>query len=156
MLAEGARALLVLARAQQREDFSADGAGQGVAAEGGAVRSGRQHAEYVAPGDDGRQGHDAAPKRLAETVHVGCDAFVLAGERRSRAAEPGLDLVGDHEHVVRGAQLAHPREVSGGRDDDAGLALNRLDEERDDVRVAAQALGECVGIAVLDHAGSRA
>ena len=44
------------------------------------------------------------------------------------AAETRLDLVGDEQHVVPRADLAHRAEVALGRDDDAGLALDRLDE----------------------------
>ena len=90
------------------------------------------------------------PSALPRQYTSGDDALVLAGERGPGAAEAGLDLVGDHQHVVRGAQLAHPRQVAGGRHDHARLALDRLDEERDDVRVGGQGLGERVGVAVLD------
>ena len=54
---------------------------------------------------------------------------MVAGEQRAGAAEAGLDFVADHQHVVARADLAHALEIARGRHDDAGLALDRLDEE---------------------------
>jgi hypothetical protein len=62
---------------------------------------------------------------------VGLDALVLLGQQLAGAAEAGLDLVQDQHHVVRGAELARALQIAGGRDDDAGLALDRLDQEGD-------------------------
>ena len=46
---------------------------------------------------------------------------------------PGADhLVGDHQHVVAVADLAHPLEVAVGRDEAAAGVLNRLDDHRGD------------------------
>ncbi len=63
--------------------------------------------------DDRGDRDDAAAERLAEQVHVGHDALVVARERLAGAAEAGLDLVGDEQHVVRGADLADRRQVAG-------------------------------------------
>src|ERR1700755_1265481 len=49
-------------------------------------------------------------------------------------AEPGLDLIENQHHIVRGAELAHLCEVAGRRDDDARFPLDGLDEECDGVR----------------------
>src|SRR5579863_5473641 len=59
---------------------------------------------------------------------------MLLREQLSSAAEPGLDFVEDQHHVVRGAEIAYLREIAGRGDDDAGLPLDRLDEEGDRVR----------------------
>ena len=50
-------------------------------------------------------------------------------------ARPGLDLVGDHQHVAFGAQRAHPRQVVVRRNDDARLALDGLEQHGDGVLV---------------------
>jgi len=42
---------------------------------------------------------------------VGLDAIMLLGEQLAGAAKPGLDLVEDQHHVVRGAELAHFWEI---------------------------------------------
>ena len=56
---------------------------------------------------------------------------MLEREPGPGAAQPGLDLVEDHQHVVRVAHVAHPGEPAVGRNDDAGLALDGLDQHRD-------------------------
>ena len=82
-------------------------AGERVAAEGRAVLAGLQDAEHLVVRKHGRHRIEAAGQRLAEQRHVGLDALVLLGEQLAGAAEPGLDLVEDQHHVVRGAELAH-------------------------------------------------
>ncbi len=86
------------------------------------------HTEDVAVRHDRGQGQDAATERLAEQVDVGHDAVAVARERLAHAGEPGLDLVGDEQHVVARADLAHRAQVALGRQHDAGLALDRLDQ----------------------------
>ena len=83
-----------------------DRRGERVAAERRAVLAGADHAEHVAVRDDGRHGQDAAAERLAEQVHVGHDALAVARERLADAAEAGLDLVGDEQHVVALVQIS--------------------------------------------------
>ena len=78
--------------------------------------------------------HDAAAEGLAEQVHVGDHVLVLAGERVAGAAQAGLDLVGDHQDAVRGAELPEPGQVARRRHDHPGLALDRLEQHRDPVR----------------------
>ena len=70
---------------------------------------GFKHAEHLFVRKHGRDRIEAAGKRLAEQRDVGLDALVLLGQQLAGAAEPGLDLVEDQHHVVRGAELAHPR-----------------------------------------------
>ena len=81
-------------------DGEADRGGERVATEGGAVLAGAEHAEHVLVADDRGHRHDAAAERLAEQVQVGHDADVVALEGGAGAAEAGLDLVGDEQHVV--------------------------------------------------------
>ena len=77
---------------------------------------------------------------------------MIAGQDPAGAAEAGLHFVGDHEHVVTSADLAHGAQVADGGHDDAGLALDRLDDEGGDVeahRVAdGELLVERVGVTV--------
>ena len=127
--AEPSRRLLELARPEHRHDATADRARNGVATERAPVLPRLEHAEDRLVRDHRRQRHDAAGKRLAEDEDIGANALVLARERRAGASEPRLDLVGDQQHVALRAEFARPAQVAVRRDDDAGLALDRLDEE---------------------------
>ncbi len=138
---------LVLAGAQQPQHLQAHRARERVAAERGPVLAGPEHAQHVAGGHDGADGHDPAPQRLAQHEHVGLHAFVLARERAAGAAQARLDLVGDQQHPVLGAQLARTAQVAVGRHDDAGLALDRLHQEPHHVGVGERGL-ERIGVAV--------
>ena len=75
---------------------------------------------------------------------------MLEGEQLAGAAETGLDLVHHQQRPVGGGDLAQATEVARGRDDDAGLALDRLDQNRGDVGV--HRLLDRVGVAVGQHA----
>ena len=109
-------------------------AGQGVAAEGRAVLARLEDAEDLPVGHDRRDRVAAAAQGLADDDHVGPHALVLAGEELARAAEAGLDLVGDEEDVVLLADLGGLPEEPVGRDEDAGLGLDGLDQEGGRVR----------------------
>ena len=81
-----------------------------------------------------RERQVAAGEPLAEAEEVGGDPLLLAGEHRPRAPEPGRDLVGDQEHVVRRAELADPAQEAGRLDEDPGGPLDqRLDDHRGDL-----------------------
>ena len=99
---------------QHPQRGAGDGAGQRIAAEGRAVLAGLQHAQHLGVREHGRDRIEAAGQRLADQGQVGLDALVLLGEQLAGAAEPGLDLVEDQHDVVRGAELADPREIAGG------------------------------------------
>ncbi len=73
---------------------------------------------------------------FAVVIRSGHDALVLAGEPVAGAAEPGLDLVGDEQDAVGPAPLGDLGQEAGRRDDEAALALDRLDEHRGGVRLA--------------------
>lgn len=112
----------------QRAD--GDGAAERVAAVGGAVGAGLDGQHDVAGAEDAGDGVHAAGEGLAEEDEVGLDAGgVLVAEELAGAGDAGLDLVADEQDVVFGAQGARVGEVAGGGDDDAGFALDRLDEE---------------------------
>ena len=76
-----------------------------------------------------RDGVEAAGEGLADRDAVGADPLVLEGEELPGAAEARLDLVEDQEAVVPVGQLAQAPQVAVRRDDDAALALDRLDED---------------------------
>src|SRR5439155_227218 len=74
---------------------------------------------------------EPAAERLGERHDVGRDAGVLVREETPRAPEAALDLVEDEEHVPPLGERAQPGQVVGRRDDDAALALDRLDHDGD-------------------------
>ena len=67
--------------------FEADGGGERVAAEGGAVRAGREHVHQFATADQRRHRQHAAAERLAEDQPVGLDILVLERKPSAGAAE---------------------------------------------------------------------
>ena len=71
-------------------------------------------------------------QRLRHGDDVGDVAEAFAAEAVAEPA-PGADhLVGDHQHVVAVADLAHPLEVAVGRDEAAAGVLDRLEDHRGD------------------------
>ena len=69
---------------------------------------------------------------LGDGDDVRAVAEALAAEVVAEPA-PGADhLVGDHQHVVAVADLAHPLEVAVGRDEAAAGVLDRLEDHRGD------------------------
>ena len=56
---------------------------------------------------------------------------MLKGEELPRASETRLDFVRDEQRVVLLGELSQPLQVPCGRDDDAALALNGLDQNGD-------------------------
>ena len=91
--------------------------------------AGVEDAEDLARAEHGGDGIEAAGERLADDQDVGRDLLVLVGEELAGAAKAGLDLVEHKENVVLAADGGDLAEVAGGRNDDAGLALDGLDEE---------------------------
>ena len=102
--------------------------GERIAAEGRAVRAGREDVHDLAAGDKGGHRQHPAAERLAQDQAVGTDALVLEGEPRAGAAQAGLHLVEDQQHAVCVADAAQGGEPARRRHDDAGLALDRLDK----------------------------
>ena len=113
-----------------RKGLEADPRRERVAAEGRAVRAGIEDAHELARRDEGRDRVDAAAEGLAEDQPVGPDALVLMREPAAGAPEAGLDLIEDQQHAALVADRAKLAQIALRRHDDAGLALNRLDEDR--------------------------
>ena len=83
----------------------------------------------AAEGDGGAE-RQAAAEALGEGDDVRHDALVgLVLEPVPGAADAGLDLVEDEQGAGGGGDLPGGLEVAGGRDDDAVLALDRLDDD---------------------------
>ena len=74
--------------------------------------TGLQGAEHRVVRKDGRHRIEATGQRFAEQRHVSLNAIVLLGEQFAGAAEPGLDLVQNKHHVMRGAELAYLCEIA--------------------------------------------
>lgn len=93
-----------------------------IAAEGAAVQTGR-HQLGGAPDGQARPDGQAAAEPLGQRDHVGGDAVMLVGEKRSGAAHPGLHLVEHQQGAVPRGDIARGGQVSLGRDDDAALPM---------------------------------
>ena len=77
------------------------------------------------------------PMPLATVIASGVMPGVLEAEPLPGAPGAGLDLVDDQQRAVALGERAGRREVALGQVDDAGLALDRLDEQRGDAVVDA-------------------
>src|SRR5207302_106872 len=65
---------------------------------------------------------------LRKTEGVGQEAAGGEG-KRGTGSKPGLDLVQDEQRIVRVTPLAHTTKVTRRRDADAGLTLDRLEDD---------------------------
>ena len=111
-----------------------------------------------AAGPTARHRADRQPpaQPLGQGHHVRRDAVVLVGEKRAGAAHSGLHLVEDQQCAVPRGDLAGGGQVALGRDDDAALPHDRLQEHRGGV--VADGGGQRVRVAVRhvrDVAGQR-
>src|SRR5262249_2952652 len=111
------------------------GAGDRVAAVCAAQPTGvdRVH-DLRTPGDAGQR--KAAGDRLRGGDEIGYDRLVIRGEPISGPAEASLDLVGDEQRAVMGGPAGQRGQEPGSGYDEATLALDRLDQDRCDVRGA--------------------
>src|SRR5262249_19111351 len=130
VLAEHAAAVDQALFADDAQRFEPDRCGERVAAEGRSVRAGREDVHDFALGDEGGYRQHAAAERLAEDKAIRPDGLVLERAPAARRAGGGLRLAANHGHAVRVAQRAHAGKIARGRHDDAGLALDRLDQNR--------------------------
>ena len=73
---------------------------------------------------------------------IGLHLRVLHGKPLPGTAHAGLHLVDDHEGAALVADLAYPFKETVGRDDDAGFALDRFDNDTGGIVV--DDLSECV------------
>ena len=124
------------------------GAGDGVAAEGGAVRARGKQLRCLATGD-GRADGQSPAQPFGHGDHVRQDAFVLKGKKVAGAADAGLDLVGDEEDAVGVAKFPHRCEETFWCGDDPRFALDGLQDDRGGVaRVLLHQGPECLDVAV--------
>ena len=103
--------------------------------------------ELLATGD--RCQRHAGGDPLGRGDQVGHHALVVAGEPRAGAAEARLDLIGDEHDAVGGRPLAQRREEAWRGNDEAALALDRLDQD------GGQVLGPDLHLDLADHIGCR-
>ena len=115
------------------EGADGDGAAQRVAPVGGAVRAGFDAEHDLLGAQHGGDRVHASRDGFSQQDEVGFDARPVVAEEFAGAGDARLDLVADQEHVVFVAEGAHLAEVVVGGDDDAGFALDGLDEESGDV-----------------------
>ena len=131
-----------------------DRGGERVAAERRAVLALRVERGGAAERDEAADREPAADA-LRDGDRVGGDARVLEGEPLAGASGAGLDLVDDEQRAVPVGELARGLEEPVGQLDDAGLALDGLDEERRDGVVEGVLERLDRGGDVLDAAGQR-
>ena len=84
---------------------------------------------------DGSQRHTTGDT-LGRRDEVWNDTLMLAREPVTRAAEAGLDLVGDEYDAILLGECCHRREVAGCGHDETALALNGFDDDGGYVRGA--------------------
>ena len=101
-------------------------------------------------------GHHAAAEDLARQQHVRRDAGEVSAPPGAEAAHAGLDLVEDHHGAGLGARLPDLPQVAVGRQPDAALGLDGLEQHR---RLGRQRGPQRGGIAEryeVDHRQQRA
>ena len=119
--------------ADRLEHGDAGGAGDRVAAVRRAVRAATPALAELAPGHDRRQ-REPVGDRLGHAHDVGDDPRVLERPHLARPAVARLHLVGDQQDPVLVAQRAQRAHERDRRRVVAALALDRLDEDRGDLR----------------------
>ena len=134
---------------QDLQRLDAAGAGQRVAAKGGAVGTRSVNAQDVVIGSHSGQRHYAAAQSLAQDEDVGLHGFVLHGEHIAGAGKTGLDFVGHEQDIVLGADLPHFLQITRRRHDDAGFALDGFSQESHGV--FGDGGFQSGGVAVRDH-----
>ena len=105
------------------------GAGERVAAEGGAVVALGDFGGDLLAGEDGADG-EAAAQALGAGHDVRDNAVLLMAVERAGTAHAGLHLVEDEQDARFVAQRAHGLEILGLGGGHAALALHRLQQDR--------------------------
>ena len=111
------------------ERLQRDCRGERIAAERAAVIARMEDLHHFVCRDERRDRQHSAAQRLAECHPIRHDAFVLTRQKLAGAAHAGLDFVGEKEHAMLAADARALGEIARGRDDDAALALDWLDQE---------------------------
>ncbi len=107
----------------------ADRHGERVAAEGGAMRSGRHALRRLVGGEAGAE-REAATDALGRCEDVRRDAGPLIGEELAGAADAGLHLVHDQQQPLGVAERPKLAQEAVRKGTHAALALQRLDHHR--------------------------
>ena len=107
---------------------------------------GLEDAENFFRREHSRDRIEAAGQRLADNDDVRADAFVHVGEKLAGAAQARLDFIRHEEHAVLAAEVSGFSQETCGRNDDAGLALDGLDQKRAGVRCDRIAQGARVTV----------
>src|SRR6476619_2420178 len=106
--------------------------------------------------DERRERHDATPDGLSQAHDVRSNTPVIYSPEFPGSSHTGLDLVGNEQGTVLGAELTSPGEVVGGWNHSARLPLYRLQDNARDLGThglrAAELGCQRVGIAVGDEA----
>ena len=148
------------------QPFGLDGA------DGGVDRGGRERAARERRGVQQRvrverreqprgchhaaDGHHAAAEDLAREQRVRRDAGQVSAPPGAEPAHAGLDLIQDHHGACLGARLPDLPQVAVGRQPDAALGLDRLEQHH---RLGRQHGPECGEVAEryeVDHRQQRA
>ena len=139
-------------------DFAEHGiAGRGrkrVAPEGAAVLAGLEQLGCRAEGDECPDRH-AAGDALREDEGIRHDIGLLESEPGARAADAGLDLVEDQQCAVLGGELSRATQEAVWQIEHAGLALDRLDEDRGNGVIHRRFEGRDGRVDVLDAGQQR-
>src|SRR5699024_1861755 len=108
------------------------GTGDGVAAVGSAEPAGSDRVHDVRATGYRRQ-RQPTGDALGRGDEIGDDALPFGGEHLPGAGEAGLDLVGDEDDALLAGVVDQRRQEALGRNNEAALALDGLDDDRGDV-----------------------
>lgn len=111
--------------------------GETVFAEGGGVDDGFFEGAVdgfvdVIAHEDGGDGDEASAEGFGEDDHVGLHVVVMGGDEGASASDAGLNFVEDEQGAVFFAEGLDGCEIAGGRGDDAGFALEGLEDDGGD------------------------
>src|SRR5439155_1832580 len=108
-----------------------------IASEGAAETARLRRIHHLGSARDRREREPAA-ERLAGDEEVRLDAVVLDRPHGPRAAHPALDLVGNIEGAMLGAELLEPARKVGRHRDEAALALDGFEHDAADLVLAKE------------------
>src|SRR5271163_4404262 len=134
---------------EQADRRERSGDANGIASEGGSVRTGTP-IHYASASDDGAERH-AGGDTLRSANNVWLDAGVIASPPLTGASHAGLDFIGDKQDAVLAADALQALQEFGGRGQIAALTLNRLDENSGDffgIHATAEELAFEIGEAI--------
>jgi hypothetical protein len=113
----------------------ADGAGQGVAPEGGAMAARGENLHDLRIGDNGRDGENTSAQGFSEAHYIGSGIFVVPGEAFSGPAKACLYFVEYQKNAPGLADFSQFGQIALPGHDDTGFALDGLDQDSDGIVV---------------------